>query len=610
MATRTALTPHSAGSTNTTNTTGKTDTARTGPPAAGAPGPLPRRKLIVIFVGLILGILMAALDQTIVATALPTIAADLNGLEQISWIITIYLLGQTIAMPIYGRVGDLIGRRNAFHVAIVIFLAGSVVAGLSQDMGMLIACRAVQGIGAGGLMIGAQTIMAEIVSARERGKYMSIMGPMIGVATVLGPLLGGYLTEHASWRWIFYINVPIGIAALVVTSLSLYLPRPQRRRRVDYSGMVLMAGAVACLVLLLTWGGRRYEWTSPQIVALGIGVLALTPLWLWVESRAAEPILPLRLFRNGVFRVNVVLAFLLGVAMFGAVSYLPTYLQLSLGASATTSGLLMLPLMGGLMAAAVTTGQLITRTGRYKVFPILGTSVAAVGMFLLSRMDAGTSRLQSSVFMVVLGLGIGFIMPTLVLVVQNAVSRPEVGAATAGVNFFRQIGASVGTALIGSLFVSRLGDRLALNLPPDAAAHLNQAGEQGGSLTPDQLAQLPEPIAHAVVVSYAEALIPLYFYLVPLLVLGLVVACFLEEKPLTTSVGGRPAPGSPHPGGAHADPGAAPDARPVSHRGAAPPAHRRPAEPTERPEPPGDSIAPEHPERPEHGPAGGERRRP
>ncbi|HET7356839.1 MAG TPA: MDR family MFS transporter [Nocardioidaceae bacterium] len=497
-----------------------------------------KKQVIVIFIGLILGILMAALDQTIVATALPTIAGQLNGLQQISWIIAVYLMAQTIAMPIYGKVGDYLGRRNAFHLAIVIFLAGSVLAGIAQSMGMLIAFRALQGLGAGGLLVGAQTIIGEIVSARERGKYMSIMGPMIGVATVLGPLLGGYLTQHASWRWIFYINVPIGIAALVVTGLTLKLPRPQVRQRADYLGSAVIAAAVSCLILVLTWGGRTYAWTSPMVLALSAVFVLLVPVFVYVERRAQAPVMPLRLFRDDIFRINVPLAFLIGVAMFGAVSYLPTYLQLSLGASATYSGILMLPLMGGLMFSAVITGQVISRTGRYKVFPALGTAVAAVGMYLLSFMDASTSRGQSSLYMVVLGLGIGFVMPTLVLTVQNSVAREDMGTATAGVNFFRQIGASAGTALIGSLFISRLTTDLVQNLPAQAAGAL---GRHATAITPSQLSQLPPRIARDVVVSYANALTPLYAYLVPLLALGFVVALFLKEKPLSVTLGRGPA---------------------------------------------------------------------
>ncbi|MGH3505329.1 MAG: MDR family MFS transporter [Nocardioidaceae bacterium] len=509
---------------------------RPAPPATGSPttsSGIPRRRLIIIFIGLILGIMMAALDQTIVATAMPTIAGELNGLDEISWIITSYLLAQTIAMPVYGKLGDFIGRRNAFHLAIVIFLAGSVLSGIASSMPILITFRAVQGIGAGGLMIGAQTIMAEIVSARERGKYMSVMGPMIGLATVFGPLLGGFLTEHATWRWIFYINIPIGIAAMIVTGVALKLPHVSRNPKVDYLGAVLMAGAVGCLMLVLTWGGRQYDWTSPTIVLLGLGVLVLAPLWLLAESRAAEPILPLHLFRDQIFRINVPLAFLLGIAMFGAVSYLPTYLQLSLGASATKSGILMLPLMGGLLFAAVITGQTISRTGRYKPFPIVGTALASVGVYLLSLMDADSTRAETSLYMAVLGLGIGCIMPTLVLTVQNSVARHDMGSATAGVNFFRQLGASFGTALIGSLFVGRLTTQLAQNLPEGAAAKI---GQHVNGISPKEMAQLPPNIAHDVIVSYADALTPLYAYLTPLLVIGFVLAWFVKEIPLTTTL--------------------------------------------------------------------------
>ncbi len=500
---------------------------------------IPRRRLIVIFIGLILGILMAALDQTIVAAALPHIAADLHGLQSISWIITVYLLAQTIAMPLYGKVGDYIGRRNAFHLAIAIFLFGSVVAGVAQSMGMLIVFRAVQGVGAGGLMIGAQTIMAEIVSARERGKYMSVMGPMIGVATVLGPLLGGFLTQHVSWRWIFYINVPIGIAAFIVTTIVLKLPRTGQRptSRVDYKGAAFMAVGVAALVLLLNWGGTRYDWVSAPIFILIAAAVVFIPLWLWTERRAEQPILPLRLFRDKVFSINTPMAFMVGVAMFGAVSFLPTYLQLSLGATATKSGVLMLPLMGGLMAAAVVTGQTMSRTGRYKPFPIIGAGVAAVGLFLLSLMDANTSRGESSLYMVVLGLGIGFIMPTLVLTVQNSVAKKDVSTATAGVNFFRQIGAAFGTALIGSLFTNRLTDQLAQHLPAGARNAASGAAGKAQGMTTSQLDKLPPNIAHGIVVSYANALTPLYRYFVPLLLIAFVLAWFLPEIQLSTMLG-------------------------------------------------------------------------
>lgn len=515
---------------------------------------LPRRRLIIIFVGLILGILMAALDQTIVATALPTIAGELHGLSQISWIITAYLMAQTIAMPIYGKVGDFIGRKRAFQLAILIFLAGSILAGLAPSMLLLISFRAVQGVGAGGLMIGAQTIMSSIVTARERGKYMSVMGPMIGLATVLGPLLGGFLTQHVNWRWIFYINIPIGAAALIITSIVLHLPPlPERKIRVDFTGALLMAGGVTALMLVLTWGGRTFSWASGTIIGLSAAVLVLGVSWIFVERRAAEPILPLHLFRDGVFRINAPLAFVVGVAMFGAVSYLPTFLQLSLGASATKSGVLMLPLMGGLMVTAVLTGQIMSRTGRYKIFPLMGTAIAGLGLYLLSLMNADSGRGETTIYMAVLGFGLGFIMPTLVLTVQNSVASHDIGSATAGVNFFRQIGASLGTALIGSLFVGRLTDQLAANLPADA---VGQIGQHANGISPAEMAQLPPSIAHDVIVSYANALTPLYAYLVPLLAAGFILAWFVQEKPLATAMGGDssadgagdPSPGQPRGG--------------------------------------------------------------
>jgi EmrB/QacA subfamily drug resistance transporter len=446
---------------------------------------------------------------------------------------------------VYGKLGDFIGRKRAFHFAIVIFLAGSVLSGIAPSMPALIAFRAVQGVGAGGLLIGAQTIIAELVSARERGKYMSVMGPMIGLATVFGPLLGGILTEQASWRWIFYINVPLGIAAIVVTGRVLHLPRTEHPARVDWLGSTLMVSAVGCLILVLTWGGRRFAWGSATILALIAAAAVLFPLWLLAERHAEEPILPLRLFRDEVFRLNAPLAFLLGVAMFGAVSYLPTYLQLSLGVSATNSGVLMLPLMGGLMAAAVSVGQLMSRTGRYKVFPVIGSVLAGVGMYLLSLMDAATTRAQSSLYMAVLGLGIGCIMPTLVLTVQNSVGRSDMGPATAGINFFRQIGASCGTALIGSLFITRLATDLHDTLPPGAAA---KVGKHAQGISPEQLRALPPGIAHDVVISYANALTPLYAYVAPLLVIALVLAVSLKEKPLLLTLGG----GDDEPGSAGA----------------------------------------------------------
>ncbi len=562
---------------------------------------IPKKRLIVIFIGLILGILIAALDQTIVATALPEIASDLHGLRSISWIITTYLLAQTITMPIYGKLGDVIGRRLAFQIAIVIFLAGSVLAGIAQSMGMLIAFRAVQGIGAGGLLVGAQTIMAEIVSARERGKYMSIMGPMIGVATVIGPLVGGYLTENISWRWIFYINVPIGIAAILITGFVLKLSRPHRKPRIDYRGAAFMALAVACLVLLFNWAGTKYAWTSLPVLLLFAGLVVFAPLFFWAERRAVEPVLPLHLFRDNVFRINAPLALILGIAMFGAISFLPSYLQLSLGVSTTMSGVLMLPLMGGLMFAAVITGQVISRTGRYRPFPILGAALATVGVYLLSLMNAATSRTEASEFMIVLGLGIGFIMPVLVLTTQNSVGQRQMGPATAGINFFRQIGAALGVALIGALFTSRLVEQLTQRLP--AGALSNASTGQVRAITPDKLDKLPAGIAHDIVVSYAHALTPLYKYLAPLLIIAFILAWILPEKKLSTTLG-RGSSGSSDQDatqpGAPADTG--PDAAPApSAETAAGPVPQPGLDPGTAPDPEGWPDG-EHVLDPRHGP--------
>ncbi|MGH3319500.1 MAG: DHA2 family efflux MFS transporter permease subunit [Streptosporangiaceae bacterium] len=507
---------------------------------------IPRKRLLLIFLGLILGILMAALDQTIVSTAMPTIAGQLHGLNQISWLITAYLLAQTISMPLYGKFGDIVGRKRLFHFAILLFLAGSVLSGIAQTMNMLIVFRAIQGLGAGGLMVGAQSIMAEIVSARRRGRYMSIMGPMIGLATVFGPLLGGYLTQHITWRYIFYINLPIGAAALVVTALTLKLPEVRRRPKIDFAGAGLLAGAVASLVLLIDWGGTKYAWTDPITIGLIVGIVVCGVAWWFAERRAAEPVLPLHLFRNRTFAVNAVLAVMVGLGMFGAVAYLPTYLQLVLGVSATRSGLLLLPMMGGLMVAAITTGQLMSRTGHYKFFPLIGTPLAAAGMYLLSTMGVDTTRAQSSVFMIVLGLGIGFIMPVLVLTVQNAVHRDDLGTATAGINFFRQIGGSAGTAVIGTLFTSRLAGQLQQHLPPQLAS---RAAQHAQGITPEKLQQLPPRLAHGIVAAFAGALPPVYIYLVPVLAAAFIVAWFLKEVPLATSMGGAPAPSRGRPAG-------------------------------------------------------------
>jgi EmrB/QacA subfamily drug resistance transporter len=493
------------------------------------------RALWTVFGALMLGMFLAALDQTIVSTALPTIVGDLGGLKHLSWVVTSYLLAATVSTPLYGKLGDMYGRKPVFLAAILIFLAGSMLAGLSQSMIQLIGFRGLQGIGAGGLMVGAQTIIADIVPPRERGKYMGLIGGVFAVSSVAGPLLGGFLVDNLSWRWVFYVNMPIGAIAVAVVALRLHLPSRHTPHRVDYLGTALLAGGVAALILLTTWGGNQYPWGSITIVGLGIAGVVMLALFAWQERRAAEPILPLTLFRSRVFDVANAMGFTIGMAMFGAIIFIPLYLQLVYGATPTSSGLRMLPLMAGLLVAAIASGRAISRIGRYKMFPIAGTAILICGMYLLSRLTVTTPAWTSSLYMLVVGVGIGLVMQVLVLVVQNDARPQEMGVATSTATFFRSVGGSFGVAIFGAIFASRLASQIR-HLPAASAKRL--AG--GVHLTPQQAKHLPPAVHADFLHAFSHALHGVFIWGVAMAVVPFALSWLLKEVPLRTTLDSPP----------------------------------------------------------------------
>ena len=526
---------------------GKPLADRTGDPsrAGGAITPYTRRQILSILAGLMLGMVLAALDQTIVSTALPTIAGELGGINHLPWIVTAYLLTSTISTPLWGKLGDLHGRRGLFQAAIVIFLAGSVVSGISQNMGQLIAFRALQGVGAGGLIVGAMAIVGDILSPRERGRYQGLFGAVFGFSSVAGPLLGGFFTDHLTWRWVFYINVPIGILALYVTSVVLLLPKKRREHVIDYLGTLLLGCGVTAIILVTTWGGNEHPWSSPLILGLALVGLALLVGFVFVERRAPEPLIPMQLFRVHTFSLTSLLGFIVGVAMFGAIVYLPLYLQLVHGVSATASGLLMLPLMVGLLSVSTIAGILITRSGRYRVFPIAGAGLMVLGMFLLSLLTVDTPLRVASIYMLIVGMGLGGVMQVLVIAVQNAVPYEHLGTATASATFFRSIGGSFGVALFGGIF----NQAFIRNAPRTIPAHalgLFAGGDIAQS--PAALAKLPPEVHRGFVEAVAQSLHIVFLVagFVALLAFGL--AWLLREVPLRHTTFEPEGVAAPHPG--------------------------------------------------------------
>lgn len=498
---------------------------------------LTKRRIWIIFSALIAGMLLASLDQTIVSTAMPTIVGELGGVEHQVWITSAYILATTIVMPIYGKFGDVLGRRRLFMVAIVIFTLASIGCALATDFWMFVVFRALQGLGGGGLMILSQAIIADIVPASERGKYLGPLGAVFGLAAVGGPLLGGFFVDHLTWQWAFYINIPVGIIALLIAVFALRLPSKKATKPIDWLGVLLLSAATTCLIFFTDFGGSaQHGWASMDTWMWGLGLLIAVALFIFVESRAADPIMPLAMFRNPVFVNATAIGLVLGIGMFAAIGFVPTFLQMSSGTSAAASGLLMLPMMVGLMGTSIASGLIITRTGRYKIFPIVGTVLTAIAMGLMTILTADTPIWLICVFLGVFGAGLGLIMQVVVLVVQNAVPASELGTATSTNNYFREVGAALGIAVFGSLFTSRLTERLT-GVFTGAGASADEASAATSTLDPATLLQLPDEVREGVVVAYADALAPVFWYLIPFMLVAFVLSLFLKQIPLSHESG-------------------------------------------------------------------------
>ncbi|GAB2716841.1 MFS transporter [Kitasatospora kifunensis] len=494
----------------------------------------PVHNLWVPISALLLALLLAALDQTIVSTALPTIVSDLGGLEHLSWVVTAYLLASTAATPLWGKLGDMYGRKRFFQASIVIFLIGSALCGVAQNMGELIAFRALQGLGGGGLIVLTQAIVGDLVPPRDRGKYQGLFGAVFGATSVLGPLLGGFFVDQLSWRWVFYINLPVGVVALVVIAAVLHSVEVKRQHKIDYLGIVLIASVATCLVLMTSLGGVTYPWGSWQIIGLGVLGVVLLVAFVQVERTAAEAVLPPRLFASRTFSLVAVISFVVGFAMFGALTYLPTFLQVVQGVSPTMSGVHMLPMVLGMLVTSIGSGQIVARTGHYRIFPIAGTAVVTVGLILLSRLTESTSTTVMSLYFLVFGLGLGLVLQVLVLIVQNSVGYQDLGAATAAATFFRSIGASFGVSIFGTIFTTGLTHKLTdalrgATLPP---------GFSPSSITADPrvIKTLQAAVEHKVLHAYASSIAEVFLYAAPVAFVAFLLSLFVQEQPLRASV--------------------------------------------------------------------------